>query len=149
MKLLFVCTGNICRSPMAEGIARRLAQDMRLDVTVDSAGTLGLVDRPADPKAIKVCKELGIDLRAHRSKGLDRSLVDGADAILVMEPEHAATVRQRYPDVPEDRVELLGPWVGEPAIPDPIGGWIWTFRANRRMIEQAVAGWMMARVPPA
>lgn len=148
MKLLFVCSGNICRSPMAEGIARRLADDLRLDVTAASAGTLGIVDRPADPKAVRVCHEVGIDLSAHRSQPLSEELVRDADALFVMEPAHAAELYRRFPWLPEHAVVRTGELIGLPEIGDPIGRWTMTFRKVRKQLEQAVGMWLVQHAPP-
>lgn len=146
MKLLFVCSGNICRSPMAEGIAQRMAQDLRLDLEAASAGTLGLIDRPADPKAVRVCREIGVDLRGHRSQALRPDLVQWADLVFVMEPHHAAAVQRTHP-IHEPALVMMGPLVGLPLIPDPIGGWIWDFRRARKQIESALGMWATRHAP--
>jgi len=147
VNLLFVCSGNICRSPMAEGIARRLAQDMHRDLTVASAGTLGLQGRPADPKAIKVCREVGIDLSDHRSQGLSEALVREADVIFVMEPAHAVDLYQRFAWLDDEAVVRTGELIGLHEIVDPIGGWTMTFRKVRKQLEQAVGMWIAQHAP--
>ena len=95
MKLLFVCTGNTCRSPMAEALARRLAAERGLhDVAVSSAGTGALDGTPASDGALLVAMEQGLDLSLHRSRTLTRAIVDEADLILAMGPGHLERVRQ-------------------------------------------------------
>lgn len=137
MKLLMVCSGNICRSPMAAALAPQIGDRIGLDIVTRSAGTLGLVDRPADAKAVAVCRELGLDLRAHRSQGLSPDLIAWADRILVMELSHAAHLREFYPHG-ADKVLQLGPFAGLAFIPDPLGGWTWQFRRCRNQIQRGL-----------
>lgn len=134
-----VCSGNICRSPIAEALAPVVGDRMGVDVRARSAGTLGLVDRPADPKSVAVCREIGLDLRAHRSQALSQELVAWADRILVMELTHAGHVREFFPDA-ADKVLQLGPFAGLAEIPDPIGGWTFQFRRCRDQIERGLEG---------
>jgi protein-tyrosine-phosphatase len=89
MHLLFVCTGNTCRSPMAEAIARAMATERGLtDVAVSSAGTSAWDGAPASDPAVLVAMEHGMDLTGHRSRVLSREIVEGADLILTMGPHH-------------------------------------------------------------
>ncbi|MEO7367810.1 MAG: hypothetical protein ABIZ36_07625, partial [Gemmatimonadaceae bacterium] len=76
MRLLFVCTGNTCRSPLAEAIARRLADERGIyDVTVGSAGTSAWPDAPASDGALLVAMEHGLDLGDHRARVLSPEIV--------------------------------------------------------------------------
>ncbi len=87
INILILCTANQCRSPMAEGILRARAADAGLDLTVSSAGIFdGGV--PATETAIEVCAERGIDISAHRSRRLERSMIQQADLVLAMTREH-------------------------------------------------------------
>jgi protein-tyrosine phosphatase len=139
LHLLFVCSANVCRSPMAAGIADQVALELALDVEIRSAGTLGFVGRPAAPSAIAVCRELGVDLEGHRSQGLTVELARWADRIFVMEPEHAAAVRALAPELPEERVVGLGPYAGRAFVADPHGSWFRsTFRRTRDELVVAV-----------
>ena len=98
MKILFVCSGNTCRSPLAEAITRRLiARASRDDVTVSSAGTNAWDGSPASDGALLVGMERGLDLSAHRSRLLTEEMVKEADLILVMAPPHIARVREMSP----------------------------------------------------
>lgn len=137
LRLLFICHGNICRSPMAEAIAEAHGDTIGLPVEARSAGILGLVDRPADPKAVAVCREIGLDLRDHRSQPITPELLAWADHVLTMDASQAAHLREHY-EVPGDKVLLLGAFGGYPAIDDPMGGWTFTFRRCRRRIEASV-----------
>jgi protein-tyrosine phosphatase len=123
--VLFVCTGNTCRSPMAEVIARaELARRGWRHVEVGSAGTSAEAGVAAARNAIAVVGRRGMDLQTHASRPLDEELVDWADVILVMSPSH------RFPVVRlggAAKVELLADFAsgdegaGEP-VPDPYGG---------------------------
>ena len=90
LNLLMICTGNICRSPIAEGLAPIIGNELGLTVHTKSVGTLGLRERPADPKSVKVCSEVNVDISSHRSQGITQELVDWATYILVMERRHAS-----------------------------------------------------------
>jgi protein-tyrosine phosphatase len=139
-RLLIVCSGNICRSPMAHGMAEAHAKTSELPLEVQSAGTLMIEDAPADSRAIRVCKEIGLDITAHRSQGLTPELVGWADRILVMEMAHAMAVRQLCPDIEEDKLHLLGGFIGTTNIEDPIRSWfIGPFRTARSEISEALS----------
>jgi protein-tyrosine-phosphatase len=89
-RLLFVCTGNTCRSPMAEGILKKALKDRGVEnVEVRSAGTYGLDLAPASVFAAAAAKAVGVDISRHRSRTLDEKMIEKADLILVMSPEHA------------------------------------------------------------
>ncbi|OHB73156.1 MAG: threonylcarbamoyl-AMP synthase [Planctomycetes bacterium RBG_16_55_9] len=101
VKFLFVCTGNTCRSPMAEGFCKKyLAEKLHAHIdeldqigyTVDSAGVIGSVGFPASPQAVVACAAKGVDLGAHRNKGLSEKLIEESDFIYVMEPAHREKV---------------------------------------------------------
>jgi protein-tyrosine phosphatase len=85
--VLLVCTGNICRSPMAEGLLRARFADRGIDATVSSAG-LAFDDRPATPDAIRAASAHAVDIRDHRSRIIDASMVSAADLIIGMERMH-------------------------------------------------------------
>lgn len=142
MRLLFVCSGNICRSPMAEGLSVGIGASLGIDVHARSAGTLGILERAAARKAVKVCREVGVDISDHRSQAVTAALMEWADHILVMEYAHAAHLREFYPDV-GDKLMLLGPFGGEAEIADPIGGWTWTFRRIRKQLEACIRAFLL------
>ena len=141
LRLLMICTGNICRSPIAEGLAPIIGKEMGLTVESLSAGTLGLVDRPADPKSVKVCSEIHIDISKHKSQPITQELVDWATYILVMERKHASHLRKRYNGV-DDKIMELGTFSGRSSVPDPIGGWTYKFRGCRKQIDKALRNFL-------
>lgn len=152
MNLLFVCTGNTCRSPLAEAIARAEAGRRGLDgVTCRSAGTSAYPGHPASPVGAVVAAERGIDLGEHRSRPLDLELVEWADRILVMARWHAETVLAGAPDAP---VELLTSYlpVGHEArdrdVPDPVGGDAHTYARTFDVLSAAVTGLFDSWAPP-
>jgi len=86
--VLFVCTGNTCRSPLAEAMARKLAGERKLDVIFSSAGTSAFPGSAASDGSILVGLERALDLSAHRSRMLSRELVDDAALVLCMSAHH-------------------------------------------------------------
>jgi len=95
---VFVCTGNICRSPMAAALLRARLRDVAPEVEVASAGLL-FDDRPAEPNAVRALRHRGLDLSEHVSRRLDRELVEGASLILGMERVHLRAVCELSPDL--------------------------------------------------
>ena len=150
MKILLLCSGNICRSPMAEAVLKtRLAERGPEGIEASSAGTLGIEDEPADPGAVEAAGASGYDLAGHRSRGLTRAMIDESGIVLCMELLHVAEVDQ----IAADRrgVHLLGAFAppGEPGvhfdeIRDPLGGGAEEFRACLVLIERCVDGFLAA-----
>ena len=108
MDILVVCTGNICRSPMAEGLLRSLLpEDWRSTPRIHSAGTYGLDAQPAASYAIQAAAEIGVDISGHRARSLAPEMVTAADLILVMEPFHEAIVARALPPQERGKLRLL------------------------------------------
>ena len=144
--VLFVCSGNICRSPMAEGILKAgLSADIVEWVMVESAGTMGISGQPASDYAVKVSAENGIDISGHRSRGLDAGIANESDLILVMETAHKEWVRCIAPAAAE-RTHLLGVFGtggSEPVevgVDDPIGAPIEIYRRCFETISGHIRG---------
>jgi len=132
---------------MAEGMARNYALERGWSIEARSGGVLGLVDRPADPLAVKVMNEIGIDISSHRSQGISSELVDWADYILVMELGHTMRLRERHENA-SDKTLMLGNFGGMMEVQDPIGGWRWKFRKCREGLVRCVHGFMDQLPPP-
>jgi protein-tyrosine-phosphatase len=140
MKILFVCTGNTCRSPLAEAIARKIAIDRGLsDLEVASAGTSAWDGAAASDGALLVGMEHGLDLSHHRAQLLSRELVASSDVVLAMGPHHL------------ERVQALGGTnnaytlagyashgKNERAISDPVGAELSVYRATYQELEREI-----------
>jgi len=124
MKILMVCLGNICRSPLAEGILKQKTRDANLDWYVDSAGTGSWhAGELPDPRSIAKAREYGIDIRDQRARQFRREDFEQFDRIFVMDTQNLRDVLQRT-DSPEHRakVELIleQTYPGEArSVPDP------------------------------
>lgn len=140
--ILFVCTGNTCRSPLAEIIAMRALEQRGWNhVRVDSAGTSAAWGAPASEGSRAAGAEIGLDLSGHRSQPVTRELVQRADIVLAMTSNHVEAVEAMGEDA---SVSLLsefvdGPEAGEP-IADPIGGSPEDYAKARDLITRAVEG---------
>ena len=119
MKILFVCTGNTCRSAMAAAMLNDIAVKNDLNVLIDSAGVFAEVGGKAADEAIAAMERRGIDLSGHRTKPLTDELIDMADVILVMTEAH----KQLVESVAKGKVHTLLEYAGgEGDISDPYGG---------------------------
>ena len=139
-EIVFVCTGNVCRSPMAEYLLRQRLGE-RSGWASGSAGVFAMNGAPASVEALRVMKELGIDLKSHRSRMLTKEIVDGAALIVVMTEMHKADIVRRFPET-GDRVFLLKSFglAGRAEdIPDPIGLSTAVYRRVRDEIDSAIS----------
>ena len=125
-KILFVCTGNSCRSVMAEGLFKHLTADRAAEFSVSSAGTGAVDGYPASEQTIRVMKEEGVDVTEHQSQRLTFEMVRSSDRIYVMETAHKEFVLRLCPEA-AGKVFLLTEFsshengsAAEIDIPDPI-----------------------------
>ena len=144
MKLiLFVCTGNICRSPLAEGIVRdRLARE-GLDIVVDSAGTERYhVGQPPDPRAIATARARGVDIAGLRARQIAAADLGACDLVLVADRSHLAAIERRLAPGRAD-VALLLDWCGVARggeVPDPYYGSQRDFEQVYELLDCAAQG---------
>jgi len=146
-RVLFVCHGNICRSPYAAAVARRLLPPA---VAVESAGLIG-PDRPSPPEAVAVAAERGIDLGPHRSQLIDFEHVREVDLVVVMDTRQRHRLLRARHEL-RGRVVLLGDLDPEPvatrAVPDPVEQPAEVFRACYDRIDRCIgalaASWRTA-----
>jgi len=145
LSILFICTGNMCRSPMAAGLARHLLAerlgcrpadlpDRGIDVT--SAGTDAVAGAGASENAVAAMAERGIDIRDHRSRPMTVDALRGADYIWVMTRGHLHEAERLAPDAAH-RIAPADPCGDDVA--DPIGGDLNTYRACAGRLEAALA----------
>jgi glycine hydroxymethyltransferase len=140
--ILFICTGNVCRSPMAEGLFRQ-AMNGRGDFRILSAGLGAMDGQPPSPHSVTALKEIGIDISGQRSRALTADLVRQADFIFGMTHSHVDTIALLYPPAAEKTFllrefdETLEPF--EKDIGDPIGSAYEIYVHCRDQIEQGIA----------
>ena len=113
-RILVVCTGNICRSPIAEGLLK--AALPRLHVA--SAGTAAVVNASADPHSESVCQEHGVDVSTHRARQITTAMLQEYDLVLALDAGHVSWLNSRYPQF-RGKVHKLGKWKGDQDVPDP------------------------------
>ncbi|HXV13858.1 MAG TPA: low molecular weight protein arginine phosphatase [Candidatus Krumholzibacteria bacterium] len=139
-RILFVCSGNTCRSPLAEAIAgRMLPARVGFDVEVASAGTSALEGSPASTLSVEVASAHGLDLSSHRARIVDRAMVREADLIVTMGVRHRDTVGALDPDALEYTFLLTNfsdHRHGE--IPDPIGSGRDTYERTYLAIRECI-----------
>ena len=127
MNILFVCSGNTCRSPMAQALAAKLHPDWK----VSSAGVTVLHEQPMTKEARDAVRQYGAKLAGHRSRLLDKSLMDWADTVYALSGWHEERLKTLFPEHTH-KVRLLG------EIPDPYGGGKEVYEACARQIFEAV-----------
>lgn len=133
-KILFVCTGNTCRSPMAESICRKIAEEKSLPVVCGSAGINAITGLPASENTVDVCKEIGIDLSDFTSTWICDTNPAEYDLFAVMSNSHKATLIAL--GIAVEKIIILNE--DNNGITDPYGGNLEIYRKCRDEIEKAV-----------
>ncbi len=137
MKHIFVvCTGNICRSPVAEGILTARLPDHN----VWSAGLAALVGEPADPASVKVARDHGIDISKHRAQQVVSWMCTQADLILVMEMAQQQQLLKQYP-LTKGKVYRWGEF-GNFDVQDPYKQYYAVFQSTHAQIERGASDWV-------
>ncbi len=135
-RILVICIGNICRSPIAEGLLKRALPEK----TIFSAGLGALVGHPAAPFSVALMAEQGIDIGTHRAQSLTSALVRSADLVLTMDLAQKRHIEQSYPTA-RGKVFRLG----DADIPDPYRQDMAVFRQTYHLLSQGVDA-LIARV---
>lgn len=139
MNILFVCTGNTCRSPMAQGLLEDMARKKDLDIVVRSAGVFALDGQSVSREAVQVLREEGINISHHRANMIHRDLVEESDLILTMSKSHKEALLSKY-DFIEGKVFTLKEYAYglEEDILDPFGRGIDVYRHTKEEIKDAL-----------
>lgn len=146
MRVLFICLGNICRSPTAEGVLRALAarEAPDLPIEVDSAGTAGYhVGEPPDPRMREAAARRGYDLSALRARVVESGDFERFDLILAMDEDNLRVLRRRAPVHTHERLRLFlefDPQAQSSEVPDPYYGGAKGFEEVLDLVESAARG---------
>lgn len=145
MKVLFVCDGNICRSPLAaEYLRHRSVLEGLNDIVVESAGLLGIEGAPAAAFSVEVARDAGLDLTRHRSRGVSPANMRSADLVIAMTLAQLEALARRYPEASQRRLLLRAfdkgpiPRGGAPELDDPVAGPIAAYREAFAIIRTCV-----------
>lgn len=151
-RIAFVCTGNICRSPLAEALARAHAENAGLGghFHFESYGTHGYhVGDGADPRTLATARRLGVDLGAHRARRVTTEDCAKADLVFAMDSGHHQFLRRMATDATVDRIHAYLPWLDMadgPDVPDPYYGDAEGFVAVHQLLDAASAR-LVTRLP--
>ena len=138
-RILVVCVGNICRSPMAEVLLRERLHDR--GVVVESAGLAPLAGKPVDQAAAAVLANHGLEADGHCARKLTPELLASADLVLAMDQRQLAAIHAIAPEA-RGRTFLLGRWIGDVDVPDPYGQERDVFEDTFALIRRAVDAWL-------
>ncbi len=142
LRVLLVCTGNLCRSPLAEALLRRLARERGVSLETRSRGVEALEGEPPPPETIRAGRELGVDLEGHRGRRLRVEDLEWAQRVLVMEPWQKGALEGMKAG--SGKVEGLWAWApgGPGEIPDPYMEGGEAHLETARLLEAALEAWL-------
>lgn len=138
--ILIVCTANVCRSPMAEGLLRQVSMRDGIAIEIESAGISAKEGLPPAPHAVEAASRRGIDISAHRARQLTPQALHTVDLCLFMEARQRERMAQLMPSV-APKLFRLGHWEGVD-IRDPMGQPMEAFENTLSLIDAAVAHWL-------
>ena len=150
-RIATICSGNICRSPMAAKLLEHKLELRQRPALVISAGTLNLSGHPAALHARQAMAQVGLSLEAHRSQGIRSKLITYADDVLIMAPHHGQEVLALYPELEPKLVAL---WQHAPEqtpgwplsqIEDPVNRGLSDFVRCRELLSACLDRWLDAR----
>ena len=128
--IAFVCTGNTCRSPMAEGIFNKIAKEKDIDVIAESFGVATMTGAPVSEKSVEACNEIGVDISNLVSTEVNDAQLEKYDEFFCMSQSHARILFECY-GVPLNKIKILGVF-------DPYGGNLMIYKACRDEIYNSV-----------
>lgn len=105
--VLILCIGNICRSPVAEGVLKKMSAQHDLGLSISSAGVHAMVDEPAQPHSLTVAEENGIDITSHRARQLTTEIINAHDLVLVTDKTVLKILTRQHPHA-MGKVKLIG-----------------------------------------
>ena len=138
--ILMVCTGNICRSPMAEYLLKNYCQDKHPEISVQSAGVGALIDHPISKHAKELLNKQSIDTSSHNSRQITETIVKNSDLILVAESHHARAITDQFP-FSKGKVHLICKWMNT-EIPDPYRCPMEAYEGCLELIEKGLNEWI-------
>ncbi len=134
--ILFLCTGNTCRSPMAKCLMEDISNRLDLSITCDSAGLIAFPGAPASPGAQRAMALRGLSLRGHRAKRVNATLVKKADVVLCMTEAHRREFMQRFPEHAHKAQVFIRP------VSDPFGGSDSLYEQTADQLSSLLGEWL-------